>query len=798
MKSIKTKLIAIFSVIGIGLALVLTAVNVFTAASGLNRVADISSTALHTNIDEHLESIALARETLIEDYFATIESQMITFSQDRMVVDAMREFRDYFNTFREENEVTAEQLAEMRVSLEDYYTNQFGAKYTADNDGAAHDALSRLNQLDDDSLALQYYYISANPNPLGSKETMDAPDDGSRYSQLHAVVHPPIRAFLQEFGYYDIFLCDPDTGDIVYSVFKELDYSTSLSDGPYASTNFGRAFQLANAEGNRDAIILTDFEQYYPSYEAPASFIASPIYDGNEKLGVALFQMPLDKISQVMSERAGLGETGEVYMVGPDGLMRSDSYRDPENHSVTASFRSPDTTRIEADFITAALDGSSGKTQYVNYLGDEVISYYLPVNLPDDVTWALTAEITTDEALASVNAMLQERNRSLTTAIITSLAVALVMIIVSLAWGIRFANNTGKPLQHLASCANKMAEGDFRVEIKSYASQDEIGQMTRSFNKMKEQTRHLIQLVASSANNVASASGELSSSATSTGQAVREVAETVSSVAAGAQESSRAVMEAKATLDQAANSIANVNDDITEVGSYAASAASMGNEGQMAATEASELISRAAASVRETSSMVRSLGDKTHQISDFIGIITGIADQTNLLALNAAIEAARAGEAGRGFAVVAEEVRKLAEESNQAAGSITELVKSIESEMGTALEAMERSDEEVATGAETVERAGATLSEIVSSVMSLSEKVHTITSAANEINSSTTDLVNLMETLGESAMQNAESSKQVSAAVSNQSHTMDEIGSSSGRLADLSRELSELVARFKV
>jgi methyl-accepting chemotaxis protein len=109
-----------------------------------------------------------------------------------------------------------------------------------------------------------------------------------------------------------IFLVDPETGDVVYSVFKELDYATSLQDGPYADTNFGEAFRLAKAAGEKEAVVLVDYARYAPSYEAPASFIASQIFDGEKMVGIAMFQMPIDRLNAIMGERAGLGETGET------------------------------------------------------------------------------------------------------------------------------------------------------------------------------------------------------------------------------------------------------------------------------------------------------------------------------------------------------------------------------------------------------------------------------------------------------------------------------------------------------
>ena len=141
--------------------------------------------------------------------------------------------------------------------------------------------------------------------------------------KLHEKVHPIIRNFLDKFGYYDIFSSSiPIRAISCTPVYKELDYSTSLVNGPYANTNFGEAFREANAAASDDVFVLKDFKQYAPSYMAPASFIASPIFDGEEKIGVAIFQMPVDRIQEIMSLRSGLGETGETILVGSDYQMR--------------------------------------------------------------------------------------------------------------------------------------------------------------------------------------------------------------------------------------------------------------------------------------------------------------------------------------------------------------------------------------------------------------------------------------------------------------------------------------------
>jgi methyl-accepting chemotaxis protein len=362
----------------------------------MNVLVETVST-LRNNAFDKLTAVREVKRAAVERYFKTIHDQILTFSEDRMVVDAMRQLKQDFSNFRTENHYTAADITRMRRELLTYYTGPFSSQYRQMNDGRSPNVEQYFSKLDDDSIATQYNYIQANMHPLGSKHLLDRADDASSYSQLHAKVHPVIRNFLEKFGYYDIFLVDIQSGDIVYSVFKELDFSTSLINGPNANTNFGKAFRKAAAATTNDAVVWVDYAQYTPSYEAPASFIASPIYDGDRKIGVAMFQMPIDRLNAVMSERAGLGETGETYLVGPDGLMRSDSFLDPKHHSVTASFMHPENGKVATAAAKAGLSGKTGAQVITDYNGNPVLSAYTPVKV-GDTTWALMAEVDVAEA----------------------------------------------------------------------------------------------------------------------------------------------------------------------------------------------------------------------------------------------------------------------------------------------------------------------------------------------------------------------------------------------------------------
>ncbi len=317
-----------------------------------------SSRALEKQAFNQLTAIREIKKLQITRYFDQIKNQVITLSEDQMTVQAMWLFKQAFSELGDGDLRIAEQLA-------------------------------------------QKLYIHDNPHPTGKKHLLDAAKDGSRYSKLHNPYHPLFRNYLEKFGYYDIFLVSAETGHIVYTVFKELDYGTSLVSGKYADQNISSVFQKAVKEKSSQAVAFEDFKPYAPSHGAPASFIASPIMDRGELIGVLIFQMPLGEINTIMSERTGMGETGETYLVGPDKLMRSDSFLDPENHSVVASFANPRKGSVDTEAFRKGLQGNTETEIVIDYNGNPVLSAFTPIDLFGN-RWVLLAEIDEAEAFAPV------------------------------------------------------------------------------------------------------------------------------------------------------------------------------------------------------------------------------------------------------------------------------------------------------------------------------------------------------------------------------------------------------------
>ncbi|MBT4889574.1 MAG: HAMP domain-containing protein, partial [Rhodospirillales bacterium] len=380
-----------------------TQVNDYLAARENDmEVLTSTATTLMEEAFEKLTAVRANKKNAVESYFNNIQGQILTLSKDTMIIDAMQTYRSSFSNFG--RNLNDSDIVRMRKELGQYYSDQFQIEYENQNNNASIDVGSVLASLSEKAVLFQHEYILKNANPLGNKHLLNAGSDKSDYTKAHKKFHPAFREFLEQFGYYDIFLVDSQSGNMVYSVFKELDYATNLINGPWADTGLGRVFKEANASDDPNFVAFDDLALYAPSYNAPAGFIASPVFNAfGLKSGVLIFQMPLDAISNVMSERAGLGKTGETYLVGQDMLMRSNSYLDPEHHSVTASFRHPDKGSVETEASKRALNGETSEDIVVDYTGGTVMSAWTPINA-FGLTWALLAEIDLAEAVIPVDA----------------------------------------------------------------------------------------------------------------------------------------------------------------------------------------------------------------------------------------------------------------------------------------------------------------------------------------------------------------------------------------------------------
>ncbi len=326
--------------------------------------------------------------------------------------------------------------------------------------------VSAVADLTDWTEQLQAAYIHDNPHPNGAKENLDYAQDGTYYSSVHQTYHPWFRNFLRERGYYDIFLFDLH-GNLVYTVFKELDYATNLNTGAWKDTDLANAFRAARSSGARDAHFFFDFKPYAPSHGAPASFISTPIVsDDGEALGVLVFQMPIERINATMGDVVGLGETGETYLVGQDRLMRNDS-RFSEDSTILK-------VEVDNDSVARALDGESGTRIGDSHRDNIMLSAYTPLDFLG-VRWAIVADIEEAEVMAPVKAMLYRM-----------LLVGLVIMLVAAGIAIFLARRISKPLVSTAGALQELADGNIGVELPVIKTRDEIGAIADTLVTFKE------------------------------------------------------------------------------------------------------------------------------------------------------------------------------------------------------------------------------------------------------------------------------------------------------------------------
>ena len=374
---------------------------------------------------------------------------------------------------------------------------------------------------------------------------------------------------------------------------------------------------------------------------------------------------------------------------------------------------------------------------------------------------------------------------------------ALILIVACIA-SLYLARRISRPLGAVSSFARNIANGDLAVHTIKYQANDEIGDLIKAFSVMTDNLRSLVTQVAKSSEQVASASEQLTASSEQSAQAAGQIADTVTNVASGASHQVDAVdktVSVALAMKTAITDIASNSNKVSEKSGETARVAGAGSEAVLKATNQMQVIN---SSVTQSSQVVEKLGERSQQIGEIVDVISGIAGQTNLLALNAAIEAARAGEQGRGFAVVADEVRKLAEQSHEAAKKISTIIGDIQAETNIAVATMKQGTVEVAHGTEVIAATGERFNFIVTMVHELNNDIQTISADADKLSASSDQVVGSINSVRIVASETAGDTQTISAAAEEQAASMEEVASSSQALAHMAGELQAIVSKFRL
>ncbi|MBT4889888.1 MAG: HAMP domain-containing protein, partial [Rhodospirillales bacterium] len=568
-------------------------------------------------------------------------------------------------------------------------------------------------------------------------------------------------------------------GNIVYTVFKQDDFATNIIEGPWKETDLNKVFQALAANAVAGNVVFTDLKEYPAKDNQPASFIGTPMLDGEDFLGALIFQMPAARIDRILQNSSGLGETGESFLVGNDNLLRSNLRLIEE----TTIFK----TEVRTKPVEKALAGETGVMVTDNHLGKEVLSAYGPVEFMG-ITWAAVSEISMDEV--------DEPIVKLMTTVLIS--VLIIMVIIGVL-GTAFAASITKPIKTLSGRMHELSEGDLEVEIPSQDREDEIGDMASAVEVFKEHAIENKRLEADAEQERIARTERVEQRRKEEAEAKQKaqeeeehkkqeieaaqkqvmrdmadafemnvggVVEAVSSAATEMNASAQSMSAISSETNNQANVVAEASEQASaNVGSVASATEELTssiNEISRQVAQSSQVSAAAVIEADKSHETVRGLVESAQQIGEVVDLITGIAEQTNLLALNATIEAARAGDAGKGFAVVAAEVKNLANQTAKA----TE-------EIGIQIQGIQTSTQEAADSIDSVGK----------TIIQIDGIATTVASAVEEQSAATQEIARNVDQASKGTME-------VSTTIQSVTQAAGEAGSISSQVLDASDELS--------
>jgi class 3 adenylate cyclase len=457
--------------------------------------------ALEQSIYNQLTAARETKAHQVENYFRSVRNEVRLLAGSKMVVDAMVGLRDAVDAL-DRTKVPQD----IRQRVDGWYDGKYMPMVRRLL--GPETPVQEFLPAGAGPYFLQDRFIVENPHPPQQRRLLDDPGDGSTYSKVHAIYHPLLRRSAMVLSLYDLMMVDPRNGRIIYTVTKEADFATSLRAGPYRHSNLAVAAARCGEVADMSLTCVEDFADYLPADGAPAAFMAAPIVDQGNVVGVLVAKLSIDEIDKIVTgnrnwRREGFGATGEAYLVGPDYLVRSAPRLFFENRDLyfellekggsTPQNDIDDIHRYDSPVLQehvdnkatrAALGGVDGTGIVVGVRGVPTLASWGPVDVPG-LKWGLVAKIDQSEAFAPILQLERE--------LIVVGMVALLVVLVTGAW---LARSLLGPLRELTTGVNRFAGGDYGAKV-PVRSADEIGQLCLAFNSMVGELHEKNQLIES-------------------------------------------------------------------------------------------------------------------------------------------------------------------------------------------------------------------------------------------------------------------------------------------------------------
>ena len=500
--------------------------------------------------------------------------------------------------------------------------------------------------------------------------------------------------------------------------------------------------------------------------------LSKSVRNNGELLGVVAADVRFENVEKKVASFK-VGKTGEAFMLDASGrfichpvLTLNDKIQD-EGEDKEKTYLSREPIFFEGSY--------------------QDVDMFYAVHPVGDTGWNLVLFVPQEEVFADI-------------AHLKWLMIGCALFALALMGGILFyiARSISLPIENLESVAAKVAKGDLSTKLTPTDRQDEIGSLHNSFCQMTQGLQSLIRQTAQTAEQLAASSEELTASADQSAQGAQQASAAVVKITGDTQEQGAVVNESMQAVGDITEAMEQINagvDDVSRAVARVEKATTEGQQGLNVAVEGMQVLDESAKGVADA---VTALYESSKRISEIVEMITEIAGQTNLLALNAAIEAARAGEQGRGFTVVAEEVRKLAEQSENAAQEITALITDNSKRIEETFKVMQDQKERVGAGVEQVHQASERFDRIAAVVKELSEKVSGILTSTQQIHTQNVRMessVQRLKSVSDSVQGEAEN---VSAVSEEQAASMQEIAAASSTLANMAQDLQKAVSKFHI